>query len=313
MHSLRTFACARLGLAAASLLVSSTAMSASGAQPCPVELVGVASERWLEAARSLANAPLDWGDCARIRLEISERGAHLTFATLDGRSAERALVEPEELRPTIEALQVSGPPSAPSTRSPAQDARPSSRGGASQSTSVAPAAERRDFGAAFALLAGARGGSNSLLSPLLSALVALSFRRWEWGITATWESAYLDMDSGPPVRKRSSGASLGLSAARRRPLGVVALLGGGRLAVAGLLRSQTEGPVGPTGSGHPADSSIEGRIGAYLGLALPRRGWGRFRVELGVDLVIARRPGDEQAIAPLWAFTGLVGAEIGRP
>src|SRR5688572_31300958 len=80
------------------------------AASCPVELRGAPSEPWLRAGRATEALMTDPSDCARIEIELerSTDAARLIFVTRDGRRAERRLVHPDDLMPTVLALGVRG-------------------------------------------------------------------------------------------------------------------------------------------------------------------------------------------------------------
>jgi hypothetical protein len=271
------------------------------ADQCRVEMTGTPSPAWQGAADSLESSKLTDADCTSVLVEVSEHGARLTFVTPDGRSAERELTDPDELQATVDALRVRGPSAKQAASVPKatgttpKDARPGEPPRSTQGTSVI-----------FALGAGVRAGTK-LASPVLNGAVSLLVRRWEFGLNAASEMQYgaFAENEGAPM-DRGSAFSLGLSAGRREPAGGVALLAGARTAFGWLVFNQN-GPAE-----QPTDArETEWRLGAYLGIAVPRRSSIRFRADLGADLVVANRPPDSYAMTPAWGMTALVGAEIG--
>ena len=293
------------------------------ADACKLELTGAESAPWGEAARALVALALDERDCARIRLEVTDSGARLTFVTRDARSAERALLDPDELLPTIEALRVTLP-------EPAQDRAPQDRAPAATPTrsrslptpgpvaraNAEPLASETepvqdDSGPSpiLAVLSGTRGGGDSLFSPVLGGVASLLLARWELGVTAAFEPQYFDLRDGASSEQKASALAFGVTGGRREPLGRFAVLYGARLSGVILLHDQQNRGRG------------EARAGAYLGLALPRRADVRFRAELGADLVGADQSFSEETpvgessgpIAPEWAISALLGIEIGGP
>jgi hypothetical protein len=300
-----------------------------------VDIAGAESVEWQEAARSLAASGLTDQDCASIRLDVIDGGgARLTFITLDGRRAERRLASPDELHPTVEALCVTGPdaeqpvlqsqPLPQSHPERIKDTSPAaSRTKSASAGSTAPAPSADDFGAIFALRSGARGGADALLSPVLTGSAALMLQRWELGVMAAWEILYFDLQNQTPSDRESGAMVLGVAVGRREPLAGVAVLAGGRLSIAMLTQYSCDSAVSA-----PAEESAaveetcdrgptEWRVGAYLGVALPREGGLRFRADLEGDLVgmdgpaTTASPAERHAITPAWAVTCLLGVEVG--
>ena len=69
---------------------------------------------------------------------------------------------------------------------------------------------------------------------------------------------------------------------------------------------------------NPTQSRAEGRLGAYVGAVVPRRGEAHFRAELAGEIVpnhIGQTPESAtgQPLMPWWATTLTVGVELGRP
>jgi hypothetical protein len=278
------------------------AAAPAAAAPCRVEMTGTPSASWQRATEALGTSRLTGADCTSVVIAVSERGARLTFVTPDGRRAERELSDPDELLATVDALRVRGPApkQAASVPEPAPAERKETPRGdappATQGTSVI-----------FALGVGVRAGA-SLASPVLSGAVSLSYRRWEFGLNAASEMHYGWVGGEPagPMERNGSAFSVGLSAGRREPVGGIALLAGARTSFGWLVFDQ-EGPAA-----QPTDErETEWRLGAYLGLAVPRRSTVRFRADLGADFVVANQPPDGYAMTPAWAMTALIGAEIG--
>jgi len=290
------------------------------ADACRLELSDLAdfadAPAWREAARALTALQLDARDCALIRLEAlasGQTGACLIFVTHDARRAERELVAPRELLPTVEALRVTVPepipePSKLPAPSRARPARLRQQGADALASEPEPV---QDTGPSpiLAVLSGTRGGADALFSPVLGAVASLLLSRWELGVTAAFEMQYFDLSAPDSIDRESSALAFGVMAGRREPLDRVALFYGARLSAVVLLHDYQDRGRG------------EGRMGAYLGIALPRRADLRFRAELGADLVGASRSFSEEtavgassgAIAPEWALSALLGIELGGP
>jgi hypothetical protein len=190
--------------------------------------------------------------------------------------------------------------------------------------------EGRDWSARFALTAGARAGAKSLSSPLLQVITSIVFRRWELGMLAAWELQYFKLRSHSQAQEGSGAAAFGVFAGRRQPLGRrAALLAGARMVVATHfpgLRSEAaasrpaashpstaSGEVeasGSAGEQDQSDSANEWRLGAYLGVVLPRTKRVRLRVDAGFDLLGSNATGSAES-TPRWAGCAAVGFEVG--
>lgn len=299
------------------------------AASCPVELRGPPSEPWLRAGQALEALPTEFSDCARIEIDL-ERGTHgalLTFVTVDGRRAERRLAHPDQLVPTALALGIGGtselstpgpevvPLAAPLTPVRAADVvpplespplesppSPSSLPSPPSPTSQAAAAPE-EARAIFAVLAGARGGTGQLVSPVLEGAAAIAPGPWELGLHLALELQYFDLHLPDPDGP-SSAASLGVTAGRREPFTDVELLYGVRGMVAALNdESQTDSGV---------RGGAEIRVGVYLGGAWPRQWSSRFRADLVLDVVPHDSLGDiGKPVTPWLALSALIGVEFG--
>jgi hypothetical protein len=291
--------------------------------PCRVDIAGSESADWRKAVGSLLASGLVDGDCATIHLDVTDDGATLTFTTIDGRRAKRVLVDPDELRATVEALLVTvpvperPPPMSHPSRAVSSGTAAIERRSAARSE---PTPGTREVEAIFALVGGARRGNDTRFSPVVSGSASLSVRRWELAVMASFEVQYFDVPNQGPAGKKSTTVAPGVVIGRREPLGEVDLIGGGRLSIAALFDDDRN--RGPT----------ELRIGAFLGVVLPRRGGTRVRAELGADLVGGSHGvavegegmddggmdggadvGQSGTFDPRWAVIGLVGVEFGGP
>lgn len=299
------------------------------AAPCPVGFRGAPSEPWLRAAQAIQALPTEFSDCAHIEIELEPgtEAARLTFITLDGRRAERHLAHPDQLMPTVMALGIEGtteltapvaeavPPTAPLAPVRAADAAPpvdapsSPQAPPSPSSLLSPpslpsqpAAAPDDARAIFAVLAGARGGTGQLVSPVLEGAAAIAPGRWELGLHLALELQYFDLHLPDPDGP-SSAASLGVTAGRREPFTDVELLYGVRGMVAALNdESQTDSGV---------RGGAEIRVGVYLGGAWPRQWSSRFRGDLVLDVVPHDSLGDiGKPVTPWLALSALIGVEF---
>jgi hypothetical protein len=303
---------ARLVLAGASVIaILAWAIPCQAGGPCRVEMAGLETPEWRQAVRALLAARLTGGDCASIHVEVRADGARLTFTTADGRRAARDLLDPDELRPAVEALRVTLPAAErqPPAPAPDRERRPS--------PGARAADPRLEAGAhapalVVALLGGTRRGDEVLFSPVLSGSASLVLRRWELGVTAALESQSFDAPDQEAAAGRSKTAAIGVIVGRREPIRRIDLLAGGRLSIAALFDEDEH------------RGSTELRAGGYLGVSLVRTGRLRLRAELGAELVGGNHSepvmggatgaiGDSGAFDPRWAITALVGAELGGP
>lgn len=274
------------------------------------------SEAWRRAVLALRSA-LAVEDCALVQLEVTQHGAHLMFITRDGRRAERDLLTPDELRPTVVALLVTVPAhdtvtsaETPPTHETLRDGpAPSERDTLDDRIALPPQPPpahgqeppqiqeptRGEFGTIFSVQAGARGGARALFSPVLSGSGSLVLDRWELGITSAVEFQYFDL-KGHTESRRSSAVLAGVLVGYREPLGGVDLLVGARLSFAALLHAETN------------RGEAEARGGFFVGAAFPRTARTRYRIDIGAD---ARTDQGDTPITPGWAVSSMLGIEIG--
>ncbi len=96
--------------------------SVPAAASCPLELVPTeAPAAWKTAAQAATQRLAGSGsyDCGSVEIAVRPTGGALvTFITTDGRRAVRALLAPEELAPTLDALLVTLPPDPPAGAAP---------------------------------------------------------------------------------------------------------------------------------------------------------------------------------------------------
>lgn len=307
-----------LGRSLCALLAAALSLpSAAHAAPCSIDAAFDGAPAWNAAAAALTALALTDADCVSLRIEPSSGGARVLFTTKDGRTAERYVATPEELKPTVDALRVQAPAPTPEPEPAPQPAAPAKPEPAS--TPQPEAAERAnddDAPIRFALFTGARGGADSLVSPLLSTALSLTFRHLELGVTLSSELQYVDVQGMRPADRQTSTAALGLHAGARSPWGAADVLAGGRVAIATLLTRDHESRVCPPDSmascplGEEDERVSEWRFGAYAGFAIPRDSSLRFRTEIGGELATPGPGTGTLPLTPSWALSALVGLEL---
>ena len=205
------------------------AVAPAFAQACELEVRGVASDAWSNALEELRaevqRAPE--GDCARIRVEFDQGTARLTFATRDGRSAERELTDPRDLVATIKALHVVGPAEplrekidepALASPQPPRTAPPLADGGS----------VRGEYAPNLTLLAGIRGGASALVSPVLLGSAAIELHRWELSVLGGVDIHYENARERSAPKSDTGAVVLVLVLRARSPYRVEATTGTGR-------------------------------------------------------------------------------------
>jgi hypothetical protein len=162
----------------------------------------------------------------------------------------------------------------------------------------------------FALTVGMRGGgADSLFSPVLTGAVSLLRSRWEFGVIGALDARYRSFDSADSPSGGGT-ISAGIFLGRREPAGNVELLAGARLSVAAIFYDENvDGPaVNPPVQEPQHGGPAEGRVGAYVGAAFPRRSSVRFRGDIVGDAVVGSSPA--APITPDWALSALAGVEF---
>lgn len=299
------------------LLGSTDALAAAD---CRVALFGEHAEAWSEATRELeANlaARNDPTDCARIYVHVDGGRGVIVFWTKDGRSASREVESPMELGATVTALdtassvidgrsEAASPPRDPSStpRLPSERGRPS----APIDVRIEESTSRPSVvGGA---LAGGRIGAGGLATPILDFYAALNLDDWQIGVFGRGEPYYVNV-AERDAQPRSAGLGAGVMAARRVPLGSnVLLLAGASAVVAAVHEDRSRKEVGSN------TTHADGRLGAYLGLVLPRRATTRLRTNLTFEMMPPRaveRSAEGLALSPWWGVALLVGVELGGP
>jgi hypothetical protein len=315
---------------------------AAGAAPCVVEAAGALPAGWHEAVRSLGPAAAGEDDCSSVRVRGEGGGARITLITRDGRRAERRVETPAELAPTLAALRVTfaedaqgaasdapaasegsdapaaggeKPPAEPSPPPPVVAARTTDHPAADRGAATAPSGREEDGdrnATLFAFMVGTRGGADSLFSPVVAGSVSLLRSRWELGVIGGIDFRYTDVESTNPSERGGGTVSAGIFVGRREPAGNVELLGGARLSVAAIFYDEDVSgparPVTPVEEEPRHGGPAEGRLGAYLGMAFPRRSAVRLRGDLVGDAVVGSSP--LLPLTPGWAMSGLLGLEF---
>lgn len=291
---------------------SSTMVCAARAQTaaCPVHLTGVDSTPWRAATHDLADLDFRHSDCARIEVHVTPKGTQLSLTTEDGRVAVRTLEDPEQLRPTVEALLVADsfpPQPAPETARPSP-AQPEKLAEVS-SPETAGDAERPAVGAAhgraaFALQAGARGGGqfengvadSMMFSPVLLGSAWMGRPPWELGLLGAFEFQYFEARARGSAKRKASSVSVGIAVGRRDAFSALDVMTNLRLSFA-TLEHEAEAGAG------------ELRTGAAVGVNYPRHRPVRWRADLGIDLVAGSH--FDPPLSPQWALSALLGVELG--
>ncbi len=321
---------------------------------CPIELSGDANASWRSAVRALeARADRPGADCAHIELVVSEGKATLTYATRDGRRAERTLREPSELDPTVLALGVTTPDLAPldpggdtAVRTRSNAASPSPQTGAPQNTrpplkltptpqddvadegtQSGPSNLPADSKVLFGFGAGFRSGTR-LVSPLFTGTAGLTIGHWELAVQGRYEAHYSyvaqaagegDPESDPPG---TAGLGAGVTVGRRQPFGNTLLLGGISLNVTSLHDGTDESDPAESEAEAKAreerNGRAEARAGIYTGFVFPRRSSVRFRSDVSAEVVphsigTSEVGPDGIPVMPWWAVGLTLGMEFGAP
>lgn len=283
------------------------------ADPCSVDVSSALSPEWQRAARSLDAGELGDGDCERVRVRATERGAAVTVTTRDGRRAERPMEKPEELAPTVAALRVTVVTEKEDdvTAAAAPAVTAAARGPAADRGPVAPARASADDGSAtlLSLGAGTRGGEGAFYSPVVAGTVSLLRSRWEFGLGGSLEFQYTNVSKPDSDTPGGGGAALGVFGGRREPAGAFELFGGARLSVAALFGNMDVSVPAMVQERPPAqENPAEARIGGYLGASVPRQSAVRLRADLSAEL--AAGPRQDPKLSPQWAMGALLGLEL---
>lgn len=298
---------ARRLLSGAACVAALAPITARAARRCTVRLTR-GDPAWRAAADRLQarlSAPGADGDCEAVDIRVRENGARLVFTTRDGRRAVRQLAAPSELEPTVEMLSVTGPPPPPKPRQTPEPDR------AAPVRPAAPSARQERLRVLYGAGVGARGGANTLLSPVLRAFGSMGLGHWEIGVLGQWEMRYTQVVDQPAGVQPAWGLAGGVTATRRQPLGsVVSLIAGADLVLAALDEESSEHS--------DTEGRAEARVGAFVGAVLPRSAAVRWRATLGADFSpthFGKSPTtiDGAPLLPWWALTLTAGVEFGGP
>jgi len=280
---------------------------ASAEERCRVEISPPGYADWRAAALAL-EAAMAPGDCAEVRVELTDGRARVTFATRDGRRAERELSDPSELGPAVDALRVTyvvpDRPAARAFGAADDETPPDIRAPNIASLSRWPATPAPEHtSVAVGLKLGFRGGDR-LVSPTIELFTLLGVGAWDLGIFLRSEPHYRNTEPNA-TQPKTQGGSLGVTVGRRKPLGAAALIAGGGIGLAGF---------------HQEGSYVrgEGRLGAYVGVVLPRRARTRLRAGLGAEVSMthlgsSETDADGTPLVPWLAILLSVAVEYGAP
>jgi hypothetical protein len=244
--------------------------------------------------------------CRSIEIRVDDDTAHLVLTAQDGRRAERELAKPFEVAPSADALLMA------LDERTLRDEKTEPRVPVVAPEAGAPAAIASSASKANTnLQLGAEGGirwGGGLAAPTVQAFAALRSGHWELGVFGLWEILYANIGAYQGPEWSAAGLGAGVSLARREPLSSsIDLLGGVR--IAGAVIHQETHHQHP----EPESNDAEGRIGAYLGAAWPRRAALRLRTVVGGDYVpvgSTRTPVAPGApVLPNWTATLTIGVE----
>ncbi len=267
--------------------------SVPAAASCPLELVPTeAPAAWKTAAQAATQRLAGSGshDCGSVEIAVRPTGGALvTFITTDGRRAVRALLAPEELAPTLDALLVTLPPDPPApepapaatvdTAAPPEPMRasPPAPRPVAPAPTVSPEVHFILGGAV-----GLRMGFGGVYATPDAALRASgTFGAWELGAIAEYAPYYAYLPGGTPSGLWLGSCIAGVQAGRRESLGSWNLGYGLGFGVASVHEEAND----TDGSGKVADYG-QPRTAAYVRLSFPRRARFRGVVELTLDAVL---------------------------
>lgn len=274
--------------------------AASGAAhaDCPLALVPAeASPPWAaaaEAARKRLQSEVS-GDCGSVEVAVRPSGgALLTFTTTDGRRALRALMSPDELGPSLDALLVTlapepAPPVSPTPaptapnrveppttwREPRVNGVPEASPAGQQVPSSA-----RELHFQLAASGGVRLGFGGVYAtPAIALRPSGSFGAWELAGAVEYDPSYSYLPGGQRFRLWSfiAGVQLG----RQEPLGPFGFGYGLGLGVASIQEeaNDDDGTTKVADFGQP-------RVSAYGRFVYPRRATWRGTFDVGLDAAL---------------------------
>jgi hypothetical protein len=315
-HTSRHLARAMLALGALLALIAAPTVSrACQVQPLPEDADPAWVAVWREVDRKVRSLDQS-GPCSVLELQLRGDRIEVVMTTRAGRRATRAVQAPFEIASTTDAMLVTledrstaggatpaitpglAPALVPSTGVPGSDIQPPEKATTTWSRILVSG------------LGGVRLGGG-LWTPTVGLLAALSARPWELGVIGQWETSYQSLGSQSAQRWSGSGVAVGLTVARRQPLGSqLEITGGGRFE--GVVLHQE------TNHKHPEDwmMKADARVGIYAGAIFPRPSSVRFRMEVAVDHLLGSSPSaatDQVPPLPSWGATLAVGVEGNGP
>jgi hypothetical protein len=279
--------------------LQATVLADDAAPGCRVELWPAdAPTAWVSAAsalqRTLRAAPASDRDCRQVLIRATPEHASVEVTTRDGRRGVRLLGDAREVEPTVSALIVTVPDEV-----------------AIEKPAASPPTRAR-----WQPLIVAAGGARLTLpgTPASTIAVAGGVVRgpWELALYGSWSPAVLGA-SAAAKSIFSSTAELGLGAARRQPLGSVALLAGVRVGAIRLSPNDAGSNAAQTGDnvdlGGPA---VAAAVSAFAGTAVPLFSFLRLRPELSAQWIPPGWTGTDVRMS-LWSLGLSLGAESSLP
>ncbi len=277
----------------------------------------------VEAMQHIESLPTETRDCRDVSVEVREHGALVTMTTRDGRLAQRPILRPEDLTPTLSALMTTVAVS--SGEASHREDRPlratavvkvPPAGDADQDASNAPRPHGGHVVIAGAV--GARWGApNQLLGSVVQVAAGVSLAHWELGVFAEVEPVHSSSFNVPGGFKMWS-ACAGIAAGVRLPTGPLALAGGARLG-AGIVSETATSQGDAQDAAGDQNGSIGGAVaeplaGLYGGVVWPSRNRLRARSLLLLDATPTRLGATrtvDAALPPLpaWSVTIQLGVE----
>jgi hypothetical protein len=271
---------------------------------CPVRVVPEnASAAWLTAASALARtlrSPVSGDrDCREVIVHAASDPS-VEVTTSDGRHGVRRLADARDLEPTVTALIVTVPPEFMSETP----------------TLTAPAAPPPAVHAWQLFMFAGGGGRLRLPStpaPVLELMVGTLRRPWELALYGGWVPTVVRAGATEKAGF-SSTAELGLSAARRHPLGSVDLIVGAR-AAAVVLWGHTNDSADATGGGNAGEvpsTVFAPAVSAFVGTSIPFLSRLKLRPQVSFQWIPLGVTSAEPT-SSIWSVGFGLGAESGTP
>jgi hypothetical protein len=253
---------------------------------CVVELVPAdASPTWVSAEHDVeTRVRQDATDCARITIEVGEKGAVILFTTRDGRQARREVASPAQLGASIDALLITTELAAPLHTDEPEAAPPPPPAPVHLLASV--------------LVGGRLSAPSAFVSPAVVVRAGVAIDGWEIGLWGQAEPVLQWLDGIAPAGYSVWRYAVGASFARRQAIGsTLVIVLGGDVAVT---------VVGP-GADSDDPPQAQPALGAFFGLVLPQRSRIRLRAEIGGEVgLTGTPPSDDQGYPTLpWVSAGV--------